>query len=95
MRLEDSLPVVTHFAFRIQDQYNSLVQAEEDDQPEKTFIVGELVKLAVNLDYADENGRRQMFSLTRKCSLPALLAGRETCADSQVTCSRNPICPNR
>jgi condensin complex subunit 3 len=75
VRLEDSLPVVTHFAFRIQDQYNSLVQAGEDDQPEKTFIVGELVKLAVNLDYADENGRRQMFSLTRECPHPACFDG--------------------
>lgn len=30
---------------------------------ERTFIVGELLKLAVNLDYADEIGRRKMFQL--------------------------------
>ena len=66
VRLEDSLPVVTHFAFKIQEHYNSLVQMEEDEMTEKTFVVSELLKLAVNLDYADENGRRQMFSLTRE-----------------------------
>lgn len=67
---------MTHFAFHIQDRYNSLVQANEDELLEKTFIVGELLKLAVNLDYADENGRRQMFSLTRTLLARLALTGR-------------------
>ena len=54
---------------------------EEDEMTEKTFVVSELLKLAVNLDYADENGRRQMFSLTRE------LAFR------QATCRLCPVAP--
>lgn len=67
-RLEDSIPVVTALAFRIQEEYNKLVQAinegaDDANLMERTFIVGELLKLAVNLDYADEIGRRKMFQL--------------------------------
>ncbi|WWD20683.1 hypothetical protein CI109_105159 [Kwoniella shandongensis] len=68
-RLEDVLPVVTSLAFRIQDEYNNLVGAINDDAEdaaERAFIVGELLKLAVNLDYADEIGRRKMFQLARE-----------------------------
>ncbi|WVQ85926.1 hypothetical protein IAT38_008094 [Cryptococcus sp. DSM 104549] len=72
IRLEDSLPVVTAFAFLIQDQYNSLAETitngngeEESDSADQAFVVGELLKLAVNLDYADEIGRRKMFQLAR------------------------------
>ena len=32
----------------------------------KEFIIGELMKLSLNLDYADEIGRRKMFALVRK-----------------------------
>jgi condensin complex subunit 3 len=72
---------VTALAFYIQNEYNSLssllettTQNEEEDQAqeqaviEKTFIVQEMLKLAVDLDYADETGRRQMYSLARKLS---------------------------
>ncbi|KAJ6570219.1 nuclear condensing complex subunit [Mycena vulgaris] len=76
------IPVVTSFAFRIQDGYNALVVADEEKQAvkqnedededereearlSKEFIVGEMLKLAVNLDYADEIGRRKMFALVR------------------------------
>ncbi|KAJ6577355.1 nuclear condensing complex subunit [Mycena capillaripes] len=67
------IPVVTSCAFRIQAGYNALVvadeavnQSEDDDEREdKEFIVGEMLKLAVNLDYADEIGRRKMFALVR------------------------------
>lgn len=67
-RLEDSIPVVTALAFRVQEEYNKLVQAvnegaDDANLMERTFIVGELLKLAVNLDYADEIGRRKMFQL--------------------------------
>ncbi|EAL23115.1 hypothetical protein CNBA6400 [Cryptococcus deneoformans B-3501A] len=70
-RLEESIPVVTALAFRVQEEYNKLVQAVNegaDDATlmERTFIVGELLKLAVNLDYADEIGRRKMFQLARE-----------------------------
>ncbi|KZT57283.1 putative mitotic chromosome condensation-related protein [Calocera cornea HHB12733] len=37
-------------------------EAAKDDQ---AFMLSELCKLAVNLDYADEIGRRKMFSLVR------------------------------
>ncbi|KAK8850500.1 hypothetical protein IAR55_004418 [Kwoniella newhampshirensis] len=68
-RLEEVLPVVTALAYRIQDEYNNLVGAvndEAEDATERAFIVGELLKLAVNLDYADEIGRRKMFQLARE-----------------------------
>lgn len=69
------MPVVTALAFRIQDEYNKLVGSTNDgteDVLERAFIVGELLKLAVNLDYADEIGRRKMFQLARE---PFQLAG--------------------
>ncbi|KAJ6460347.1 nuclear condensing complex subunit [Mycena vitilis] len=63
------IPVVTSCAFRIQHGYNALVDVQNgvdaDDREEKEFIVSEMLKLAVNLDYADEIGRRKMFSLVR------------------------------
>lgn len=93
-RLESALPVVTLLAFRIQQEYNALLQllgqveaknnrdpALDDEEEkkdvnleEKAFdaelVVGELLGLAVNLDYADEIGRRKMFQLIRAHSLP-------------------------
>ncbi|WVR08557.1 hypothetical protein IAU60_005612 [Kwoniella sp. DSM 27419] len=68
-RLEEILPVVTSLAFRIQDEYNKLVGATNEaseEVGERAFIVGELLRLAVNLDYADEIGRRKMFQLARE-----------------------------
>lgn len=38
----------------------------EIEQGDKEFIISELLKLAVNLDYADETGRRKMFALIRE-----------------------------
>lgn len=38
----------------------------EDIRLDKEFIIGEMLKLAVNLDYSDEIGRRKMFSLVRE-----------------------------
>jgi condensin complex subunit 3 len=38
----------------------------EDIRMDKEFIIGEMLKLAVNLDYTDEIGRRKMFSLVRE-----------------------------
>jgi condensin complex subunit 3 len=65
----DTMPVVTLLAFRIQDEYNNLATSlnqEIEDMQERAFMVGELLKLAVNLDYADETGRRKMFQLASK-----------------------------
>ncbi|ORY20755.1 nuclear condensing complex subunit [Naematelia encephala] len=68
-RFEEVMPVVTALAFRTQDEYNQLVGSTNDnadDVEERAFIVGELLRLATQLDYADETGRRKMFQLTRE-----------------------------
>ena len=53
------------------------VEMEDDDEErarreeelmDGEFVIGELLRLAVNLDYADEIGRRKMFQLVRKSS---------------------------
>lgn len=38
----------------------------EEELLDGEFVIGELLRLAVNLDYADEIGRRKMFQLVRK-----------------------------
>lgn len=79
-----ALPVVTAFAFYIQEAYNSLLKAldqenahllsigaedeeETEDQGEEVVkrevILGELLRMAVKLDYMDEIGRRKVFSV--------------------------------
>lgn len=40
-------------------------EESEMEQGDKEFVISELLKLAVNLDYADETGRRKMFALIR------------------------------
>ena len=78
------MPVVTALAFRTQDEYNKLVGTvtgeEEGNVDERAFIVSELLKLGVHLDYADETGRRKMFQLTREmisqANLPEMLIPR-------------------
>ncbi len=45
------------------------IDEDEEQSPEleaKVFVVGELCKLALSLDYADEIGRRKMFQLARE-----------------------------
>ncbi|KAF8155928.1 nuclear condensing complex subunit [Crassisporium funariophilum] len=89
-RLESaSLPVVTAFAFHIQDAYNALLtvledietakllragleeeQGEEDEELEEELakrevIMSELLRMALKLDYADEIGRRKVFSVVK------------------------------
>ncbi|KIM49317.1 hypothetical protein M413DRAFT_438505, partial [Hebeloma cylindrosporum] len=80
-KLENTLPVVTLIAFHIQEAYNRLIEdianertedldGDEIDRREDARIAGELViaellKLAVNLDYSDEIGRRKTFQLVR------------------------------
>ena len=63
-------------AFHIQHAYNNVVtlsQTIDDNNDEesyqlsnKQFVLSELLKLALNLDYGDEIGRRKMFNLMRK-----------------------------
>jgi condensin complex subunit 3 len=78
-QLEGKLPVVTGFAFKIQDVYNNLRQRIEsnmnleDDEDTLTsreearldleFVLGEMLRIAMYLDYGDEMGRRRMFQL--------------------------------
>ena len=70
---------MTALAFRLQTSYNTIleaVQAEDsgiednDDREEKAFAIeftlGELLRLAVHLDYSDEIGRRKMFGVISK-----------------------------
>ncbi|KAH0826785.1 hypothetical protein J3R83DRAFT_5201 [Lanmaoa asiatica] len=82
-KLEASLPVVTHLAFRIQIRALRGLDANErldDLLLDAEFVIAEMLKLAVNLDYADEIGRRKMFQLVRDMigqeSLPEGLVAR-------------------
>jgi len=45
----------------------------DDERLEGEFVIGEMLKLAVSLDYSDEIGRRKMFQLTRKFYFTFLL----------------------
>lgn len=45
----------------------------EEEIMDKEFVIGEMLKLSVNLDYADEIGRRKMFQLVRKLTAYSLL----------------------
>ena len=44
----------------------TIPEEREELRMEREFIIGEVLRLAVNLDYADEIGRRKMFSLVRE-----------------------------
>jgi hypothetical protein len=66
--MEDTMPVVAELAFRIQEEYNKLEETfsseeevDEEENAERSFIVGELMRLAVNMDYTDQYGRSAMF----------------------------------
>ncbi|BGP22271.1 condensin complex subunit 3 [Rhodotorula toruloides] len=77
--LADLEPVVTALAFHLQAAWTQLVVAleaderDEDKEAREEFIVGELVGIAVNLDYGDEIGRRKMFELMREMLQHSLL----------------------
>jgi hypothetical protein len=84
-RLEGKLPVVTGFAFKIQGFYNKLRQliesdldhdvdeeaqaAREEARMDLEFVLGEMLRIAMYLDYGDEMGRRRMFQLVSKYDL--------------------------
>jgi condensin complex subunit 3 len=65
----------THLEEREEDRIR-----REEERMSQEFILTELLKLAVNLDYADEIGRRKMFQLVRAMiahqALPEGLASR-------------------
>ncbi|TFY65773.1 hypothetical protein EVG20_g5314 [Dentipellis fragilis] len=54
--------------------------SKEEERMGREFVISEMLKLAVNLDYADEIGRRKMFQLVRvivaQDSLPENLVAR-------------------
>jgi condensin complex subunit 3 len=56
-------------------------QRREDERMDGEFVIGEMLKLAVDLDYADEIGRRKMFQLVRKCFFFFI-----SCCDSEGAC---------
>ena len=75
------MPVMTALAFKIQAIYDDLLRKVQNDAENKAFgtetdqeeemedaqfVLGELMKIAVNMDYADEIGRRKMFALVRE-----------------------------
>lgn len=78
--LADVEPVVTALAYHLQSEWTQLVVSleadERNDEREGSgeFVVGELVGVAVNLDYGDEIGRRKMFELMRASPLSHPLA---------------------
>ncbi|SCV72496.1 BQ2448_4033 [Microbotryum intermedium] len=78
-RLADLEPVVTALAFFIQNEWTKLVvsldAAERDEvaELELGFVVGELVEMAVDLDYGDEIGRRKIFESMREMMSNSLL----------------------
>lgn len=47
-------------------EYEEEKAKREEQCLDREFVVSELLKLSVNLDYADEIGRRKMFQLVRE-----------------------------
>lgn len=39
---------------------------KEDERIDQEFVIAEMLRLAENLDYSDEIGRRKMFQLARE-----------------------------
>ena len=92
--MSDVEPVVTALAFYLQSAWTQLVVAleaeerDEDQELQQQFIVGELVGIAVNLDYGDEIGRRKMFELMRMPFLVIICFSRSLMQFfAQVKCS--------
>jgi condensin complex subunit 3 len=54
----------------IEDEAEQELRAKrEEERLDQEFIIGEMLRMAVNLDYADEIGRRKMFQLVRKYNI--------------------------
>lgn len=79
-RIQEAYNKLTQLITRLDEVQNRDEDADEkeDDKSEAQLeeavvdaelVVGELLGLAVNLDYGDEIGRRKMFVLIRKYSI--------------------------
>lgn len=49
----------------LDDEEDERRAKREEARLDREFIIGEMLRMAVNLDYADEIGRRKMFQLVR------------------------------
>lgn len=86
-RMEDTMPLVTALAFRVQAAWGSLLelleQGDETDAAddasmlsaasERQSAMDSLLHVAMRLDYGDEIGRRKMFGLVRDMVSTSLL----------------------
>ena len=90
-RMEDTMPVVAELAFRIQEEYNKLEETfsseevDEEENAERSFIVGELMRLAVNMDYTDQYGRSAMFQHASESSLCAAECETDAVRGNDIT----------
>lgn len=50
----------------VRDFTDEEIAQKEEERMDGEFVLGELLALAVNLDYSDEIGRRKMFQLIRE-----------------------------
>ncbi|KAF2647635.1 hypothetical protein K491DRAFT_784605 [Lophiostoma macrostomum CBS 122681] len=80
--LENKMPTATRFSYFLADHLNRLVKGIallagdegessqgrelEEACEQQEFVVQQLLSIALTLDYSDEHGRRQMFSLSRE-----------------------------
>ncbi|KAK9768449.1 chromosome condensation complex Condensin, subunit G [Basidiobolus ranarum] len=67
-KLEATLPNVTQHAVYLQEYSQLMLSTEEGDdaKTELEFIVNQLLLMAGHLDFADEIGRRHMFTLLKE-----------------------------
>ncbi|KAF2179870.1 hypothetical protein K469DRAFT_715970 [Zopfia rhizophila CBS 207.26] len=102
---EYKMPEVTRFSFFVQKHLNVLIEdvrkiallEEEDREAEEEeaaqeFCVEQLLHIALTLDYSDEVGRRQMFSIMREALALAELP--EECTKLAVEVLRT-VCGSR
>jgi hypothetical protein len=52
-------------------------EARDEELASQVFILGELLRIAVQLDYADEIGRRKVFTIVREWYLCLSLRSEE------------------
>ena len=64
---DEKMPEVSKLAFIVQQLINSYFEAENENlQQELEFTIEQLLIIAGLMDYGDEIGRRQIYSLLRK-----------------------------
>lgn len=104
--LEEKMPEVTKLSFFVQSHLNRLIEGlrklategEEADPDleeaceQQEFAVEQLLHIAITLDYTDEVGRRQMFSIMREALALAELP--EECTRLAVEVLRT-VCGSR